>query len=144
MKRITGFIAVAILLVGLSTVRAEDKAPDATLKLSAGSVAAGIGVSWGSGTLTYKGKDYPISVTGLSVGDVGITKIEASGKVYDLKSLDDFDGNYTAGAVGATVAGGGAVAGMRNQNGVSVNLVATTQGVKFTLGAGGVDMKIKK
>jgi len=144
MKRITGFIAAAILLVGLSTVRAEDKAPDATLKLSAGSVAAGIGVSWGSGTLTYKGKDYPISVTGLSVGDVGVTKIEASGKVYDLKSIDDFDGNYTAGAVGATVAGGGAVVGMRNQNGVSVNLVATTQGVKFTLGAGGVDMKIKK
>jgi len=144
MKRITGFIAMAILLVGLSTVRAEDKAPDATLKLSAGSVAAGVGISWGSGTLTYKGKDYPISVTGLSVGDVGVTKIEASGKVYDLKSLDDFDGNYTAGAAGATVAGGGAVVGMRNQNGVSVNLVATTQGLKFTLGAGGVDMKIKK
>ena len=33
---------------------------------------------------------------------------------------------------------------MKNQNGVTVNLVATTQGVKFVLGAGGVSMKIKK
>jgi hypothetical protein len=34
--------------------------PDATLRLSGGSFAAGIGFSWGKGTLTYKGKDYPV------------------------------------------------------------------------------------
>lgn len=33
---------------------------------------------------------------------------------------------------------------MKNQNGVVVNLVATTQGVKLVLGGGGVDMRIKK
>ena len=143
MKRIMGLMTIAVLTLGLSVAHAEDKAPDATLKLSAGSVAAGVGISWGSGTLTYNGKDYPISVTGLSVGDVGITKIEASGKVYNLKNVDDFNGNYTAGAVGAAVAGGASITGMKNQNGVSIELVATTQGVKFTLGGGGVDMKIK-
>ena len=143
MKLILGLMTVAVLGLGLTVARAEDKAPDATLKLSAASIAAGIGVSWGSGTLTYKGKDYPISVAGLSVGDVGITKIEASGKVYNLKNLDDFNGNYTAASIGATVAGGGAITGMKNQNGVGVELVSTTQGVKFVLGGGGVDMKIK-
>jgi len=107
-------------------------------------VAAGVGLHWGGGTLTYKGKDYPVDVTGLSVGDVGVSKIEASGKVYNLKGLADFDGNYTAVGAGATVAGGGAVTTMRNQNGVTVDLVATTQGVKFALGGGGVDMKVKK
>jgi hypothetical protein len=144
MKRIMGLVAVAMLVLGLATAWAEDEKPDATLKLSGGSVAAGIGFSWGGGTLSYAGKEYPISVAGLSVGDVGITKIEASGKVYGLKSLADFDGNYTAVAAGATVAGGGGVVAMRNQNGVSVNLVSTTQGVKFVLGASGVDMKLKK
>lgn len=144
MKRIMGLMTVAVLALGVGVVRAEDKAPDATLKLSADSIAAGIGISWGGGTLTYKGKEHPISVSGLSVGDVGITKIEASGKVYNLKKLEDFDGNYTAVVAGATVAGGGSVTAMRNQNGVSVDLVATTQGVKLTLGGAGVDMKIKK
>jgi hypothetical protein len=146
MKRIVAFMASAVLGVALVTMAAaaEEKVPDATLKLSGGSVAAGIGFSWGGGTLTYKGKDYPIDVKGLSVGDVGITKLDASGKVYNLKSIADFDGNYTGVAAGVTAAGGGSITTMRNQNGVTVDLVTTTQGVKVTLGAGGVDMKIKK
>jgi len=144
MKRLTGFLTVAALSMALTPAWAADKTPDATIKLHAGSVAVGIGFSWGSGTLTYKGKEYPIDVKGLSVGDVGASKVEASGKVFGLKKLADFDGNYTAVTAGATVAGGGSVTAMQNQNGVSVELVATTQGVKFALGGGGVDMKIKK
>lgn len=144
MRSISALMVVGVLGFTLSAAWADEKKPDATIRLSGGSVAAGLGVSWGSGTLTYQGKDYPISVSGVSVGDVGITKLEASGSVYGLKSLDDFDGNYTAVAAGATLAGGGSAASMRNQSGVTVNLVSTTQGVKITLGAGGVDMKIKK
>jgi hypothetical protein len=136
-----------IALLGLATsmaIAAEEKTPDATLKLSAGSVAAGIGFSWGSGTLTYKGKDHEFSVKGLSVGDVGVTKAEASGKVYGLKDLKDFDGNYTGVGAGATVAGGGSIITMRNQNGVTIDLVTTTQGLKVSLGGGGVDLKLKE
>ncbi len=33
---------------------------------------------------------------------------------------------------------------MKNQNGVTVELVTTTQGVKLALGGAGVDMKIKQ
>ena len=66
-------------------------------------MAAGVGLDWGSGTLTYKGKDYPVEVKGLSAGNVGATKIEASGKVYNLKALKDFDGNYTGVAAGACI-----------------------------------------
>jgi hypothetical protein len=144
MRRMIGFATIAALGFCLTVARADEKTPDATLRLSGGSVAAGVGVSWGGGTLNYKGKDYPVDVKGLSVGDVGITKIEASGKVYNLKSLDDFSGNYTTAAAGMTAAGGAGVAAMKNQNGVTVELVSTTQGVKFTIGAGGVDMKVKQ
>jgi len=145
MRRTAFFITATALTLTLGgAFAAEDEKPDATLKLSAGSVAAGVGVNWGSGTLTYKGKEYPVDVKGLSVGDVGVSKIEASGKVYNLKKIEDFDGNYTALGAGAAVAGGGGVVTMKNQNGVKADLVATTQGVKFALGGGGVDMKIKK
>lgn len=144
MKRIMGLMSIVVLGLGLTLAQADEKTPDATIKLSAGSVAAGVGISWGSGTLTYQGKDYPISVKGLSVGDAGITKVEASGRVYGLKKLEDFNGNYAAVAAGATVAGGGSATAMRNQNGVNVELLATTQGLKFALGGAGVDMQIKK
>jgi hypothetical protein len=144
MRVMKSLITMVALALALSVAQAEEKTPDATLKLSEGSVAAGIGFSWGSGTLTYQGKDYPVDVKGLSVGDVGVTKIEATGKVFGLKSLDDFSGNYTAVGAGATVAGGGGVAVMRNQAGVTIELVATTQGVKVAIGAAGVNLSIKK
>ncbi len=62
-------------------------------------------------------------------------------RVYQLKDIKDFDGNYTAFSAGATAAGGGSVTTMRNQNGVTVELVSTTQGAKLTLGPSGVRIK---
>jgi len=144
MRKIAMAVTMVAVLALVGAVRAEDEKPDATIQLKAGSVAAGVGVSWGNGTLTYKGKSHPISVNGLSVGDVGMTKISATGKVYNLKKLDEFDGNYTAVGGGATVAGGASAVTAQNQNGVKVTLISTTQGVKFTLGAAGIEMKIKK
>lgn len=144
MKGITRFVTVAALGLTLATAHARDTTPSATIKLSGGSVAAGVGVDWGQGTLTYHGQEYPISLKGLSVGDVGATSIEASGKVFNLKSLGDFDGNYTTFDAGVTAAGGAGVAVMKNQNGVTVELVSTTQGVQIGLGGAGVDMKIDK
>jgi len=139
---IMGILAIGVVGFGLSLARAAEHKADATLALHGGAAAAGVGVSWGSGNLTYKGKKYPVDVEGLSVGDVGVTKIEAAGRVYHLDKLDDFDGNYAAVGVGATVGGGGDAVVMRNQNGVEVNIVSTTQGARLTLGGAGVSMKI--
>jgi hypothetical protein len=141
-RTISMLATIAMLGFVVSIARAEDK-PDATLKLSGGSVAVGIGYSWAGGTLTYKGKTYEVEVKGLSVGDVGVSKAEASGDVYHLAKLADFDGNYAAAAGGATVAGGASASIMKNQNGVEIRLVSTTQGLKFTFAAEGVAMKVK-
>jgi len=116
---------------------------DGTVKITGKSVAAGIGYSWGNGVLTYKGKEYPFSVSGLSAGDIGITSAELSGEVLNLKKLEDFNGNYTSFAAGLTVAGGGAGATMKNQNGVIINVVATTQGLNFKLGVDGMRIDLK-
>jgi hypothetical protein len=145
MRKVAMAVSMVAVLALVAVAHGEEgKTPDATIQLSGGSVAAGVGLSWGSGTLTYEGKKYPISVSGLSVGAVGATKISASGKVYDLKKLEDFNGNYTAVGTGATVASGAGAVAAKNQNGVRVNLVSTTKGVKFALGAAGLEMKIKE
>ncbi len=75
---------------------------------------------------------------------VGITRATASGEVYNLKKLQDFDGNYTSAGAGMTLAGGRSAVAMKNQNGVRVVLSATTRGADVTLGGAGVDMAIKK
>jgi hypothetical protein len=142
-KKIGLLLLVLVVMTGFTQAAKEEK-PDATLRLSGKSVAAGIGFSWGKGTLTYKGKDYPVSVKGLALGKVGISGVTAAGKVYNLKKLEDFDGNYTAAGAGITLAGGGTAIAMKNQNGVRVLLHATTRGVDLTIGGAGVDMAIKK
>ncbi len=129
-------VGVVVGLLGLAT--AGEKQPDATLKLSEGSVGVGIGWTWGKGVLTYKGKDYPFKVEGLSVGDVGVKRADATGNVYNLKKVEDFTGNYTAGAAGA------AVGALKNQNGVEINLTSTTQGVAFKLAAEGIKLTLTK
>jgi hypothetical protein len=140
-----GFIQAAEKKTTTTTTTTTDTSKaDGTIKISSGSVAIGIGWSWGKGTLTYKGKEYPLSVKGLSIGKVGITGATASGEVHNLKSLKDFDGNYTAVGAGITLAGGRSAVTMSNQNGVRVRVISTNRGVDLTLGGGGVDLRIKK
>jgi hypothetical protein len=146
MKRLAMFTVVTLTLFlclsGLAV--AQDKKVDATLTMSEGQVAVGIGYSWGKGVLTYEGKKYPFKVSGLSVVDVGITKATSSGKVYNLKKLADFNGNYTAGSAEGTLGGGAGALTMKNQNGVVIDLVSTTQGVNLKLALEGVKITLEK
>src|SRR3989449_11481171 len=96
MRRMIGLVSIVALGFCLTAAAAEDKTPDGTLKLSGGAVGAGGGVSWGSGMLSYKRKEDSIGGKGLSVGEGGATKIEASGKGYNLKALGEVGGNDTA------------------------------------------------
>ena len=115
-----------------------------TLDLSEGSVAVGIGFSWGHGTLTYQGKQYRVKVEGLSVGELGLDRATASGKVSNLTKLADFNGNYTGGGAGATVGGGAGASILKNQNGVVVELRSTTQGASLKLAASGLRLMIEQ
>src|SRR5437867_7650777 len=122
-------IGILLLVVGVMTTFTQaathESRADATLRLSGGSFAAGIGFSWGSGTLTYKGKAYPVKVNGLSVGKVGIIGSSAYGDVYNLKHLRDFSGHYNAGAAGSrgvTLGKGKSGTIMTNPAGVTVVL----------------------
>ena len=146
MKRIALFTMVTLILfLCLSGMAmAQDKEPDAYLELTEGSVALGIGYSWGSGTLQYQGKKYPVEVKGLSIVDVGITKATAFGKVYGLKKLDDFNGNYTAATAEGTLGGGAGATTMKNQNGVVIDLFTTTKGFNLKLAPSGISLKLKQ
>ncbi len=115
---------------------------EGTVTFTGGAIAIGVGFQWGGGTLTYQGRQYPFSLNGLSVVDVGVTRITGSGSVRNLRNVADFSGNYVSLAAGATVAGGGSVASLRNQNGVVIDGVTTTQGVRLTLAPGGVNITL--
>ena len=139
-----GLVAIAGVVIVSTGALAKSAKPDATVKISGTSAAAGVGVSWGKGTLTYKGKHYPFSIDGLSVLDIGVSSVDATGNVYHLKSVDDFSGQYTAASAGAAIAAGGSISTMRNANGVVMNLKAITRGVKLKAGAEGFKVTLEK
>ncbi len=136
-----GFVIAGLTLAIITPAFAEDRSADITF--SGGSVAAGVGYTWGDGMLHFKGNEYPFMVHGLSVVDVGLVHIEGAGDVYNLQRVEDFSGNYVAAGAGATVAGGGSVAVLENQKGVRIFFHSTTQGLKLNLSSDGIAVSLK-
>jgi len=137
-----GLMTAVVLLVA-AAVSAQDN-PVGTVTVESKSIAVGVGVSWGDGKLTYQGKEHPFSINGLSVADLGISKATATGEVFHLKKLSDFSGNYVAAQAGAAVGGGVGGVTMKNQHGVVMQLTGTGTGVRLTLAAKGIDVKLKE
>jgi len=132
-------LAVCVLFAG--TAIAEET-PSGTLEISSKTIAIGIGVNWGTGTLKFKGKSYKFKLNGLSVLDVGITSISAAGEVFNLKSLSDFAGTYSGGGAAIAVAGGAGAQELKNQNGVKIRLKSKKQGVQLKLAPEGVKIEL--
>lgn len=142
-RLLVGILIVASMSLNAPIAHAAEQL-DGTVKLTTTSFAAGVGVSWGSGVLTFKGKEYPFRISGISAGAIGFSSAQLSGEVFDLRNVEDFNGNYASLSAGLTIAGGGEAFAMRNQNGVVLNLVATTQGLNFKLGVDGIKIELTK
>ena len=110
---------------------------------SEGTVAAGIGWSWGKGTLRTWARR-TLSNLGLTVAEVGITKAEASGSVYNLKSIEDFNGVFAAAGAEGTAGKGAGVSSLRNTKGVVINLKSETKGANIKIAAEGLKLEIEK
>ena len=89
------------------------------------------------------GSTHKFKVNGLSLLDLGISKIEASGEVFHLVEAKDLAGNYISGEAGAALIGGGSAIAMKNENGVVIQLKSTQKGVKLTLAGKGLTIKLK-
>lgn len=140
--------ALALTLIfslfwGPLPARAAD-APSATVSVQTTSIAAGVGVQWGDGTLTYNGKQYLFSLQGLDIVGAGYSEVKAVGDVYNLKKLSDFAGVYASAEAGAAAGSGPATITMKNPNGVTITLHAVQKGVELTLATGGVNIDLKK
>ncbi len=119
--------------------------PSGYVWLSGGSVAVGIGYTWGHGTLYYSKdqKQYPFKLSGISIVDVGAAGINAEGEVYNLTSPADLSGNFSAVTAGLTVFEGGSVAYLKNEKGVVIKLHSQTGGLRFNLSANGMHLTLQ-
>ncbi len=120
-------------------------APSGTIQLTLYKAGFIVGASGGNGTLTFKGKRYPLSIGGVSLGaTIGASKAELVGEVYNLKRPSDIEGVYSAAQAGVAVVGGGKVADLTNSKGVNLKVRGGQVGLEFALDLSGMSVSLKK
>lgn len=143
-RMVSRFALFSLVMAFVSYAVAAQKAtPSGKVAIETTSIAAGVGVSWGDGKLTFKGKTYPFSIDGLSLVDWGISQAQATGDVYNLTDPAKLGGTYLAAEAGLTLAGGLGGMVLRNQDGVILHLRSVSQGARLQLGTSGLKITMK-
>jgi hypothetical protein len=103
-----------------------------------------VGAGGGRGVLTYRGRDYPFRVYGLSVGvTAGVSAMWLTGRVDGLREVKDFSGAYDAvGGGGAWVGGVGGVQ-LSNRKGVTITLRGLEAGMEFAANRSGIRIALR-
>src|SRR5476651_278273 len=101
-------VAVLVSVAGFSTPSRAETGQVGVVFTKGGFI---VGVGGGEGVLIFRGKRYPFTVSGMSVGfTIGASTTRLVGQAINLNSPASFEGTYSAiGASGAIVAGAGGV-----------------------------------
>lgn len=115
------FVALTVLIAaGLSSAAMADSGSIRFSVIKAGWV---IGGSGGSGTLTFHGRRYPLSIGGLSYGfTFGASQTEFRGRVSNIRRASDVAGVYGAAGAGLAVGSGAGAIILRNEKGAVLEL----------------------
>jgi hypothetical protein len=124
-------LAVAVLLATLPATSSLAQAPGyVRVKLVKAGLMVGAGT--GSGVLTYRGRNYPFRVSGLSLGvTAGASVSRLEGWASGIRQVSDFAGTYSSvGGGGAFVGGLGGIQ-LGNDKGVTIALQGPRAGMEF-------------
>ncbi|WP_370691871.1 hypothetical protein [Bradyrhizobium xenonodulans] len=126
-------MALLLLTLGL-TMSATPSFAQAAGHVRAKIVKAGllVGGGAGSGVLTYRGKTYPFTISGLSFGiTVGATVGRLDGWASGIREVSDFAGTYSSVGGGFALVGGINGVHLRNENGVTIVLQGPKAGLEL-------------
>ena len=103
-----------------------------------------VGVGGGQGVLTFRGKHYPFTVSGMSVGfTIGASTTKFVGRALNLHSPGDLAGSYAAGGAGGALAAGAGGVQLQNANGVILQLSGPKVGAEVSAAVGGVTIAMQ-
>jgi hypothetical protein len=128
-------------LTGLSTPSRADTGQVAVVFTKGGFI---VGVGGGEGVLLYRGKKYPFTVSGMSVGlTVGASTTKFVGRALNLKGPASIEGSYAVGGAGGAIAAGAGAVQLQNGNGVILQLSGPRVGAEVSAAVGGVTIRLK-
>jgi hypothetical protein len=133
-------------LAGISTSSQAETGSVAVVFTKGGLI---LGVGSGDGVLTFRGRHYPFTVSGMSLGaTVGASTTRLIGQALNLKGPESIEGTYTAVGAGGAVAGGAGSVRLRNTNGAMTNgvvlqLSGPKVGAELSVAVAGVSIRLK-
>ena len=137
-------IAIALIALVVLTTPSYSQTSSASIRIEIVSGGFFIGIGGGGGTLTYKGKHYPLRIGGVSLGLVfGAAKAELIGQVYNLSKPSDISGTFTAVEAGYAFAGGRKTIRLKNSRGVVLVLHGRQIGLEVSLDLSGMQVSLR-
>jgi hypothetical protein len=144
--------AAAVVLVGALSPPAMARPPHhhavpppiTTIHVHGGSVGFIVGVGGAHGYVVFHGARYPIEISGLKIGTIGVSSYELDGRVYNIRHIEDIEGDYSAGEASATAGAGAGDIDMTNGRGVEIRASSSSAGLQLTLAGGGATIRLKR
>jgi hypothetical protein len=137
----TALVALLASMVGFSTPSRAETGQVAVVFTKGGLI---VGVGGGEGVLTLRGKHYPFTVSGMSVGfTIGASTTKLVGRALNLKGPASIEGSYVVGGAGGAVAAGAGAVQLQNANGVILQLSGPKVGAELSAAVGGVTIRLK-
>ena len=145
MRISSGFRTAAVALTALIATSVAAFADSGSIHIRIVKAGFVIGGSGGSGTLTFHGRKYPLSVGGISYGfTFGGSQTYLHGRVSNIFHPSDIEGVYGAAGAGATVIRGPQAIILTNQKGAVLELSGRQTGLMVNLDLSGMALSLKR
>lgn len=139
-KYYAAIIGAAVILTGAPS---QSNADTGSVRLKVTKVGFIVGVGGGSGTLTFKARQYRLSLSGVSAGTIGVAGADLVGTATNLRVAQDIAGTYSAASAGLAVAAGAKVVTLQNAKGVVLQLQGRQVGFEASLSLSGLTISLQ-
>ena len=137
-------LIAAIAVLGTAGLTSAAYADSGTVSIRIFKAGFVIGGSAGSGVLNFHGRNYPLSVGGLSYGfTFGASETRFHGTVSNIRRPSDIAGVYGQAGVGAAVIRGAQAVVLTNQNGAVLSLTGRQAGLIVSADLSGLALGLK-
>ena len=136
-------LAALMALVG-ANVSSAANADEGFVRISIIKGGWFIGASGGSGTVTFHGRQYPLSIGGLSYGLLfGASQTYLAGRVSNIFRPSDVEGVYGAGSAGAAIGRGVGAIVLTNEKGAVLELSGRQTGLMVDVDLSGMAISLQ-
>jgi hypothetical protein len=133
MRKHRSYWIAAMALALAVGVAAPSHAITGTVRVTVAKAGVVVGAGGGRGTLTFRHRNYPFTVQGLSLGlTAGASINKLVGRADYINELSDFAGTYSVVGAGGALIGGVGGTQLKNDKGVVITLQGPKAGLEVS------------